>query len=1618
MKRLLLILILFISNLSIAQNYSWITPNTPYLKMYVVDDGMYRINKIDFTNSGINAGQIDPRTVKLYNKGVQIPIYFLGEQDGIFNDSDYFDFYGKRNYGGLTNTYQEANNTTILAYVTDEYFNLYSDTNVYWVGWGGSFGLRYNNYDTQSIIPFPQNYFSEKIQFEKDSVYSLGERLNNNDFRNFNTEKVLGEGWYWREMSKNGILSDTFSTPSLYSSGQLCSLKIFAYPNSYSTTYTYEHNLVIRINSILLDTISTNHYDKIDTTLTFPAAMLQSGSVNQISITYVNPFLFAGKMLFDYFTLYYPKKFDFLENLINFNIPLTDTSSRIFKVKYFNPSLDLNIYDAKNFVKITSHQQSSDTLIFSGKYNGDYHIVNNYIVKKPFKIKQKQVPDLLASSNGADYLLVYYKLFENQAEQLRTFHQSNDTLRSRKVEIEDIYDIFNYGLENPVAVKNLIKYVSLNWQAPKLRFVCLFGRGSLDPKNNTNSPYYLNLIPVYGNPPADGYFVNFNQYGFVYYPEISIGRIPCYTSSEASNIVNKIINFQSQPLDKWIKNISFITGGSTQSEQIQFASQSNIFINQYIVPPPLTFFYTTIYRDDSAGYVTFNYADSIKKTIDRGSSIVNYIGHAANNTWENGIEDPNILNNGNKLPIIFSMTCFTGKNAEPNFRSFGEQFYYLPNKGAVGFIGTTGWSFSSSGNDLNGYLIKAITQDSLRFFGDVLKKGISRIVADSSSFPVKNTINCYNLIGDPASRLLIPVNPEFDLRLSDYELSNPYPSLKENITLKIYPTNLGIYADSCKVRYRLVKDNQNYRTKDTVIYNFRLFDTLLYNFSIDSSGNYSMIVTLDPENWYPKDLKSNNQISFALILKNISFVPLKPVDNILISSDSIEFSGLNPNITFPGNNVRLIMQIDTVNIFNSNFRQTFFKDGFTGVVTNYKLRVPLFDSNLVYYWRMNSVINNDSSGWSETRRFTARNSGINDRLTGKSEISPKADDSTVTIYKKKISQYSITDLENISSDSVGLNLTKLPYVLKVRSYGTNGFEASYFIIRDRTLFIDGGNNPVLNMVKVNKVTGSILDFRNFRMSSTNSSDSVLSFLNTFDSTNYLLALNASFLSQMNTFNTQTNQKLRSFGSIYCDSLPALGYFHTWSFIGYLGASHSLVSEQYHLYTPGNWIESISSYATSFSKPQGTITNLFIPASEWKSVEYQYVLYPFTTIKFDIIGLDRNNVQHILLQDIVSNFVNLDTINPSVYPGLILKTKMALDTVSSKNTPVLNSTTFKYQPACEIIPDNNSFIRSDSIVQEGDSITFRLNCYNAGYSTAKIIICNWSASSPSGIILLKSDTNNIYLTPGKYFTPQIKFKTEGLRNRQKQKDTVYVYFESKLNQSENEFYTYNNNAVSKFIITGDTIKPVLEVTYDGTKLQSGDYVQSRPEIIIKFLDNSQTFIKDTSNIKVKLDNIYVPYFINGVKNPDIDFISYNKNNYLQATVIFKPKLNEGEHQFEYISYDNSGNKADTVRNILTVQNDLKIFDLTNYPNPMKSETSFIFKLSGSLPPSKSKIKIYTVAGRLIKEILFNAVIGFNNIEWDGRDSDGDYIANGVYLYKLFIEGDNKKESSAQKLVILK
>jgi len=70
------------------------------------------------------------------------------------------------------------------------------------------------------------------------------------------------------------------------------------------------------------------------------------------------------------------------------------------------------------------------------------------------------------------------------------------------------------------------------------------------------------------------------------------------------------------------------------------------------------------------------------------------------------------------------------------------------------------------------------------------------------------------------------------------------------------------------------------------------------------------------------------------------------------------------------------------------------------------------------------------------------------------------------------------------------------------------------------------------------------------------------------------------------------------------------------------------------------------------------------------------------------------------------------------------------------------------------------------------------------------------------------------------------------------------------------------------------------------------------------------------------------------------------------------------------------------------------------------------------PQECRIKIYTSAGRVIKEVLVPAGIGFNQIQWDGRDADGDYIANGVYFYRVVFKGTTEAVSDIRKLVVLK
>ncbi len=232
----------------------------------------------------------------------------------------------------------------------------------------------------------------------------------------------------------------------------------------------------------------------------------------------------------------------------------------------------------------------------------------------------------------------------------------------------------------------------------------------------------------------------------------------------------------------------------------------------------------------------------------------------------------------------------------------------------------------------------------------------------------------------------------------------------------------------------------------------------------------------------------------------------------------------------------------------------------------------------------------------------------------------------------------------------------------------------------------------------------------------------------------------------------------------------------------------------------------------------------------------------------------------------------------------------------------------------------------------------------------------------------------------------------------------------------ELYKDNNVFNIPFYVKSDTSHPSLNVTFDGINILDGDYVSSNPKIKIELSDNSLVPITDTSVVSIFLNGKPVYYSSN---QSDISY-SFNSSN-PKYIVTYTPILQDGEYILRILGKNSIGAVADSsgYNKSFTILGEPKLLNVYNYPNPFSKETYFTFKLTQV--PDELKIRIFTVAGRLVKEIDKNASelnYDFNKIYWDGRDQDGDQLANGVYFYKITLIKGDKKDNIIQKMAIVR
>ena len=118
-----------------------------------------------------------------------------------------------------------------------------------------------------------------------------------------------------------------------------------------------------------------------------------------------------------------------------------------------------------------------------------------------------------------------------------------------------------------------------------------------------------------------------------------------------------------------------------------------------------------------------------------------------------------------------------------------------------------------------------------------------------------------------------------------------------------------------------------------------------------------------------------------------------------------------------------------------------------------------------------------------------------------------------------------------------------------------------------------------------------------------------------------------------------------------------------------------------------------------------------------------------------------------------------------------------------------------------------------------------------------------------------------------------------------------------------------------------------------------------------------------------------------------------------------------------AWDNANNPSE--KSILlnrSEDNLLKIHNIYNFPNPFSDFTQFTFELSKT---SDIEISIYSLGGKKIFSVeKLNAPRGFNIINWNGQNSFGDALANGVYIYHIKASNENEKTSSLGRIAKFK
>lgn len=1568
---------------------NWIDYSKQYIKLAIPTGNVFRITYNDLVSWGVNLSIINPKTFKLFNRGKEQPIFVFGEEDEQFNPNDYIEFYAERNY-----TYQNYRQIVGVRQDYIQYLNRYTDTSIVWLTWDGMNGKRINLVNNQiSTTTDTVNSHLVKIHLEKDvRIWYYDAVVPRVQLPFWQENKTFT----WLLIGNSGSTSVTFPARDFLANTPVNVVaRLISYASSGGTN-AHKNGISLN-NTTSQDTITYNFKQTVNFSKIFSSNQLIQGT-NTIRIFGLPSAASFHQSLIDWVDVDYYRRNVAINDTLMIIIPDSVLQAeRVIRVDNISDVDNLIVYkifpEFKKFVNFQVQGSYPSTIYFVDTVKGGdkYFITISSKVSQPIFKKLKTFANLRNSSRGADYILISNKILENSSNIYKSFIQNNYNIRVELVFDEDIYDEFSFGMLSAEAIKDFLKVAYNSWTPPKPSFLTILGDANFDYKDVVSPapiPRKKNIVTSFGFPVSDAWYVMWDTVN-IYFPQMFVGRIPANNDNQALFYLQKHQTYVSRKYDEFNKLFLFFSGGdgNKPNEVAQIIATNDYILNNLVRTSPLfglgTHFYKTFNPSTNFGPYTL---EEVQQKIDEGGLFISYIGHSGTRTWDNSISEVEHLKNkyNDRFPLITDFGCSTGKFAEPDVDAFGEIFVcQSPNGQAIAYLGNSSWGYLSTSLRFPRYFYEALLRDSIKTIGRIHTLSKIRQLNETGLSDVNLVFTYCNLLfGDPIIGFPVPDKANLSINESKISLITNQPNDQmDSAKFRVIISNLGIVTgDSIKIKFKDTSGDSIIFTSEFYIPFTKNFDTLIISIPVKNIiGNRTFKVILDPQNLVNEIYEDDNSAEFNYVINSTSLSSIEASDYYNTYRDTLIV--LNPFIRRLNDNERILLEIAS----SENFDQPIvvYKN-FDSLIT--RIPLPNLLPNQRYFYRMR--VDNLSSYWTKPKSFIQKFPGY------KIYTDRPLDNQTDFVYNNTF----------FDTLSMSWKLSSKKIALKIQSAGAN--DGSFGSIQ-----LNGYEQLPntyywgLATAIIDSITLGLSNIRYFQVPDVGVRDSLINYINSLP-INTWLAMTVSADAQQNIMSTAVRNAIKQIGSKYIDSLK---YRESWCILGKKGAQIGSVPEDYKkLFTGVAQIE----ISKNLTYDSGYVVFPVISNSgNWKYIKLETLRPENSRIIYVPLGIRKDGLIDTLWNLLTDkDSISLTSVDAKVYPSLKLIAKLYAN--ESKQTPEIFSLGCEFDLAPELAVNYQTISTDKDTIYQGESINYYAKIVNVGQSRTDSfkVLLELIKNDNSSIVLIDTFISN--LNPGSFIFLSHTSMNKFYDGYGEFSFRLFIDLDNQIN----ELFENNNFFIQSFYVKKDTTTSVssssITVKINNKVIYDWDYVEPDASILLEFNYPIWFPVTDTSAIQIYLD---------GSRVYSNDLIYHNDSTIRKISILYPVKLSKGEHNLKVFTKDVYGRiqSQPVVNKYFRVTSDLEILRIYNYPNPFANHTYFTFVLTHI--PDEMTIKIYTIAGRLIREIKLSSIdltTNFNKVLWDGRDEDGDLLGNGVYLYKVIAKKGERTQSIIQKLAIVR